>query len=92
MRGLCDATLAKNLASQGHEALVIPLYTPVRLEDAELEPTHPVLFGGVNAYLREVIPGYTRRPKGVIRLLDHPKLLAWAGKFAVNYNLPTSAQ
>lgn len=83
--GACarDAALAKTLASQGNEALVIPLYTPVRLEEADLEPTHPVLFGGVNAYLREVIPGYARCPKGVRNLLDHPKLLAWAGKFAV---------
>lgn len=83
--GACarDAALAKTYASQGHEALVIPLYTPVRLEDAELEPTHPVLFGGVSAYLRETVKGFDLWPKGIIRLLDHPKLLAWAGKFAV---------
>lgn len=83
--GACarDAALAKSFAAQGNEALVIPLYTPVRLEEAELEPTHPVLFGGVSAYLRETVKGFHRWPKGIVRLLDHPKLLAWAGKFAV---------
>lgn len=83
--GACarDAALAKSFSAQGHEALVIPLYTPMRLEEAELLPSHPVLFGGVNAYLRETVRGFDRWPKGFVRLLDHPNLLAWAGKFAV---------
>ncbi len=83
--GACarDAALAKTFSAQGHEAWVIPLYTPMRLEEAELLPTHPVLFGGVSAYLRETVKGFDRWPKGLVKLLDHPKLLAWAGKFAV---------
>lgn len=83
--GACarDAALARGLISQGHDAVVMPLYTPVRLESGEPPPTRPVLFGGVNAYLREVLPGYGWWSAPVRRLLDSQAVLGWASRFAI---------
>lgn len=83
--GACahDAELARGLQRRGHQAVVFPLYTPLRLEDEPPRDVRPIRFGGVNAYLREVVPGYRHWPRWLRGYLDRPQVLAWASQFAV---------
>lgn len=82
--GACkrDAALAKGLRAMGHDALMLELYTPMRLEDGE-GPDGPVFYGGVNVWLEQHLPLYRHAPRFVGWLFDRKPLLKWAGKFAL---------
>jgi len=71
-------TLAAALAKAGHEALLVPLYTPIRT-DEESVSIERVAFGGVNVYLQQRSGLFQRTPAFVDRLLDHPALLRRLG-------------
>jgi glycosyltransferase involved in cell wall biosynthesis len=63
-----DGLLVHGLLARGHDVEVIPLYTPLRLDDPQLLPASPRLhFSGINVYLAEksrlfaAMPGFARR-------------------------------
>lgn len=74
-----DNTLASTLQRQGHDAVLVPLYTPLRTDEPNVSIDR-VFFGAVNTYLAVRAPrlGKLLRPLG--RLLDRPKLLDWVGR------------
>ena len=49
---LRDNTLVGALGRAGHDALLIPTYTPIRTDDEDLSQ-HRVFFGGINVYLQQ---------------------------------------
>lgn len=66
---LRDNALATELLKQGHEVLLVPIYTPT-LTDEENVSMHRVFFGGISVYLEQHIPLFRHTPKLFDRLWD----------------------
>src|SRR5947209_5704375 len=77
-----DNTLVATLMAQGHEALLIPTYTPIRTDEPDVSQKR-VFFGGINVYLQQKVPFFRHTPWFLDRLLDRPGLLRWVSRFAV---------
>lgn len=78
-----DNTLTAALIAQGHDALLIPTYTPIRVDEPDV--SHPrVFFGGINVYLQEKIPLFRYTPRWLDRALDANWLLRWVSRFAAS--------
>jgi glycosyltransferase involved in cell wall biosynthesis len=77
--GACkrDVALARALRDLGHEVLVVPLYTPLRLEDPQDVPIGPLGFGGIRAFLAGS-RAFRLLPRRLRRALDHPFLVRLA--------------
>jgi glycosyltransferase involved in cell wall biosynthesis len=76
-----DNTLVAALRRRGHDALLIPTYTPIRTDDEDVSQ-HRVFFGGINVYLQEKSWLFRHTPWLTDRLLDVPRLLRWVSRFA----------
>ena len=79
---LKDNALAAALMRLGHEVVLLPAYTPL-LTDEEDVSDRRIVFGGINLYLQSRF-SFFRNSGALDRLLDHPRLLGWASKFAVD--------
>src|SRR5689334_3414400 len=77
-----DNTLATALIAQGHDALLIPTYTPIRTDEPDVSQ-HRVFFGGINVYLQQKLALFRHTPWFLDRLLDGPGLLRWVAGSAV---------
>lgn len=75
-----DNALVKALRARGHDALLVPMYLPLTLDEASAVENVPVFFGGINAYLQQVAPIFRKTPRWLDKLFDSPKALAAAGK------------
>ena len=71
---LHDNTLATALLALGEDVLLVPIYTPIRTDERDVSEQR-VFFGGINAYLQQIIPLFRYTPRWVDRWLDHPALL-----------------
>lgn len=77
--GTClrDNALAAELSRQGHDIILLPLYTPTRTDEQNV--SHPrVFFNGISIYLQQNWPSLSRLPASFLRLLDAPWLLRLA--------------
>jgi glycosyltransferase involved in cell wall biosynthesis len=79
---LHDNTLVAALVRQGHDALLIPTYTPIHTDEPDVSYKR-VFLGGINVYLQEKLRLFRHTPWFVDRLLDAPPLLRWVARFAV---------
>jgi glycosyltransferase involved in cell wall biosynthesis len=77
-----DNTLVSALAAQGHDALLIPTYTPIRTDEVDVSQRR-IFFGGINVYLQQKLALFRHTPWLLDRLLDFPRLLNWVSRFAV---------
>jgi glycosyltransferase involved in cell wall biosynthesis len=68
---LRDNALAAQLIARGHDVTLIPLYTPLRTDEANVT-RQDVLFGGISIYLQHQSAFFRRLPRFVDRLLDAP--------------------
>jgi len=66
---LRDNALATELMKQGHDVLLVPIYTPT-LTDEENVSQHRVFFGGISVYLEQHVPLFRHTPKLLDRLWD----------------------
>src|ERR1700739_2449297 len=78
---LHDNTLVAALIAQGHDALLIPTYTPIRTDEADVSQPR-VFFGGINVFLQEKIALFRWTPRWLDRLFDANWLLRWVSRFA----------
>jgi glycosyltransferase involved in cell wall biosynthesis len=62
----------------GHEALLVPLYLPLRLDEPDQSAGVPIFFSGINVYLDHKSALFRKAPAWVRRLLSRPWLLRWA--------------
>jgi glycosyltransferase involved in cell wall biosynthesis len=76
-----DNTLVAALTRLGHDALLIPTYTPIRTDEKDVSQKR-IFFGGINVYLQQKLGLFRHTPWIFDRLLDAPGLLSWAGRFA----------
>ncbi len=80
---LHDSTWAKSMLARGHEATLIPCYTPLTLDD-EPPTTSRIFIGGINLYLEQKYPLISRLPGWTRKWLDHPQILSLASRFSVS--------
>lgn len=71
---LHDNTLAAALLDLGDEVVLVPTYTPLRTDEADVSIDR-VFFGGINVYLQQKSALFRQTPWWLDRLLDHPALL-----------------
>lgn len=71
---LHDNTLAAALLKRGEDVILVPIYTPLRTDEADVSQPR-VFFGGINAYLQQKIPLFRYTPRWLDGWLDHPALL-----------------
>ena len=76
-----DNTLVKALCQLGHEALLVPTYTPITTDESDAS-SRQVFMGGLNVYLQEISPFFRYTPRWLDRFLDARWLLKWIGRFA----------
>ncbi|MCA9133106.1 MAG: glycosyltransferase family 4 protein [Planctomycetales bacterium] len=84
---LHDNALAKALIRQGHDALLIPMYTPI-LTDEENVSSSRLFYGGLNVYLEQAVPLFRWLPNWADQFLSSPRLVGWIASRAMG----TSAQ
>src|SRR5215210_5811106 len=77
-----DNTLVAALGKAGHDALLIPTYTPIRTDEADVSQGR-VFYGGINVYLEQKFWLFRHTPRIVDRLLNFRWLLRWVSRFAV---------
>lgn len=78
-----DNTLAKALLKRGTQVTMLPLYTPLTLDDDLAEST-PVFMGGIRLYLSHQYPWFRRLPRWMTTWLDSPAVLNYASKMGVS--------
>src|SRR5438105_13410139 len=66
---LHDNTLAAALMRQGHEALLIPTYTPIRTDEPDVSMKR-VFLGGINVYLQQKLALFRHTPWILDRVMD----------------------
>src|ERR1700677_175432 len=77
-----DNTLVAALRAQGHDALLIPTYTPIRTDEDDVSQNR-IFFGGINGFLEQKSWFFRHTPWFLDRLLNFPRLLRWVSRFAV---------
>jgi glycosyltransferase involved in cell wall biosynthesis len=76
---LRDNALVASLRRQGHAVTMLPLYLPLKTDEADESAGAPVFFGGINVYLEQRAAFFRRLPRWAHDLLDSPRLLRWVG-------------
>jgi glycosyltransferase involved in cell wall biosynthesis len=76
---LHDNTLAAALIKLGHDALLIPTFTPIRTDEDDVS-TARVFLGGINVYLDQ-FTAFRAMPRFARNWLDHPVVLRWIERF-----------
>lgn len=72
-----DNTLAAALTRLGVDIQLIPTYTPIRTDEADISVDR-VFFGGINVYLQQKFRLFRYVPAFLDRFLSQPWLLRWA--------------
>lgn len=78
---LRDNRVAGTLRAQGRDVVLIPLYTPLRTDEADASDQQ-IFFGGINVYLQQKSALFRRLPRSWDRWLDSRRLLGGIGRLA----------
>ncbi len=73
---LQDNAMAKALIRRGHDAMLLPTYTPI-LTDEQSVSSPRLFFGGLNVYLQQISPLFRWLPKWSDQFLSSPRLVNW---------------
>ena len=75
--GVClrDNALAKELIRQGHDAVMLPMYLPLTLDESAASPDTPIFFGGINVYLQQKSALFRHTPRWLDGLFNQRWLL-----------------
>ena len=79
---LRDNLIVRALRRLGHDAILVPLYLPARLEDTGKDNPTPIFFGGINVYLQQKLGLFCKTPRWVDKLFDCRGLLRMVAKRA----------
>jgi glycosyltransferase involved in cell wall biosynthesis len=77
---LRDSSLIRSLRMAGHDAITLPMYLPLSIEDNPVPEEIPVFYGAVNIYLKQRFPFLRKMPSVVTHLLNANPLLRLAAK------------
>jgi glycosyltransferase involved in cell wall biosynthesis len=78
---LRDVALTRALREAGHDVLLIPAYTPLKIEHDDL-PNTEIFYGGVNVYLQQHSALFRHTPRWIDGLFDARPLLSAATRGA----------
>ncbi len=76
-----DNTLARSLRMAGADAVLLPTYTPIRV-DEENASSGQVFMGGINVYLDSRLPGWRWLPDWCRSWLDRPRVVSFLSQFS----------
>ncbi len=76
---LHDNTLAAALLQTGQDLILVPIYTPLRTDEANVSQRR-LFYGGINVYLQQKSALFRHTPWFLDRLLDVPSLIAWLSR------------
>ncbi|MBT3932728.1 MAG: glycosyl transferase, partial [Bacteroidetes bacterium] len=79
---LRDSGFIKTLNSLGHDAMTLPIYLPLSVDNRQAETDVPVFYGAVNLYLKQQFPFLRRMPKGMKNFFNSSWILRYAAKKA----------
>jgi len=82
---LRDNALAAELIAQGHDVILLPLYTPTLTDEPNVSANR-VFFGGISVYLEQNSAFFRNTPRFLDRLWDS----MYALKAAAKSSIPTS--
>src|SRR5579862_1254674 len=82
---LRDNALTAALRKIGHDALLVPLYTPLKTDDAN-NSIDTIFFGGVNVYLQQKSKLLRNLPAWIEKRLDDPAFLRFVTRFGIKTN------
>ncbi len=77
-----DNELLRELISQGHDVLMVPMYLPLSFNVNGTIADTPIFYGAINIYLKERFPLYRYAPQWLERFFDSQLLLGFAAKKA----------
>ena len=85
MCGSClrDNALAGALKRMGHDVVLVPLYTPMRVDGHE-EAQNEVFYGGVNVYMQNASGLFRHTPRVLDWIFDRRWMLKLAGRYGTN--------
>ncbi|MDB6123910.1 MAG: hypothetical protein JWQ71_2903 [Pedosphaera sp.] len=70
-----DNALVGALRKKGHSVLMVPLYLPLTLDEADQTEGTPIFFNGINVYLEQKSTFFREGPAWMHKLFASPKLL-----------------
>ena len=79
---LRDNALAAELISQGHDVILLPLYTPTLTDEPNVS-MDKVFFGGISVYLEQKMPIFRSLPRFIDRIWDSMYALKAAAKSSI---------
>ncbi len=79
---LHDNALAKELIKQGHDAILIPTYTPIMTDEVSVS-SDKLFYGGLNVYLQQAFPPFRWLPNWADQFLSSPRLVGWVATRAM---------
>src|ERR1051325_7759205 len=82
---LRDNALAAELKKQGHDVILLPIYTPT-LTDEENVSRHKVFFGGISVYLEQYSGIFRKTPRLLAKLWDSEWVLKLASRRSIAVN------
>ncbi|MEZ6123535.1 MAG: glycosyltransferase family 4 protein [Planctomycetaceae bacterium] len=80
-----DNTLVRSLRRAGLDAVLVPTYTPITVDEEDVS-TDRIFLGGINVYLDSTVPGWKRLPGWMTGWLNHPALVRWLTRFSGGTN------
>lgn len=80
---LHDNTLAAALQKMGHDAVLVPTYTPLRTDGLDVSLDR-VFFGALNVYLQQKAAAFRHTPDAFDWLLDRPGLIRRAARLGAS--------
>jgi glycosyltransferase involved in cell wall biosynthesis len=79
---LRDNALAAEMKRQGHDVLLVPIYTPTRTDEENVSQ-EKVFFGGISVYLEQYSPLFRKTPWLLDKLWDSKFALKMAAKRSI---------
>lgn len=77
-----DNALTTAFRRQGHDALLVPLYTPLKVDEKN-NSAERIFFGGLNVFLQQKTSLFRKTPEWLDRTLDNASLLNFATSFGI---------
>ncbi len=77
-----DNALVAQLKRMGHHTLMVPLYLPLTLDEADQSEGTPLFFSGLNVYLAQKFNCFKKAPNWLRRMFTAGWLLNRLGNFA----------
>ncbi|MCS7026414.1 MAG: glycosyltransferase family 4 protein [Bryobacteraceae bacterium] len=83
---LRDNALAAQLKADGHDVVLMPVYTPTLVDEENVSSSDHVFFGGISVYLQQVSRLFRKTPWFLDRLWDSTLTLRLASKRSIPVN------